>query len=87
MAIQVYTVAIAEQNPLRAVEPEQKRGWTTQDIAGRNIDIAKLTTMLRLTFGERFDICMMHNSYHVEAPRKLSQVNLCSSHDEGNLLT
>jgi hypothetical protein len=48
----------------------------TQDISGRNINAAKLMTMLRKKFGAgAYDVHVMHNSYCIMAPRKLSVVS------------
>jgi len=45
----------------------------TQDISGRNINPAKLTALLRAKFGVgAYAVHMMHNSYCVKAPTKLS---------------
>ncbi|KAH9909792.1 hypothetical protein F4778DRAFT_14900 [Xylariomycetidae sp. FL2044] len=45
----------------------------TQGIPGRNISPAKLTALLRNKFGaEAYSVCMVHNSYTIKAPRKLS---------------
>lgn len=52
------------------------RDWITQEVTGCDVNISKLMTILRVTFGESFDICMMHNGYHVEAPRSLTEVSL-----------
>ncbi|KAF1850769.1 uncharacterized protein K460DRAFT_361536 [Cucurbitaria berberidis CBS 394.84] len=44
-----------------------------QSISGSNIDPAKLTMLLRVKFGAgSYDIYIMHNSYCIIAPRKLS---------------
>lgn len=87
MVIQVSNLATTRQAPPRVLQPDEKKGWTTQDISGRSIDVSKLIKMLRVNFEDSFDIYMMHNCFHVEAPRKLSQVSPSFQCDREKLLT
>ncbi|KAK2122600.1 hypothetical protein NOF04DRAFT_1018870 [Fusarium oxysporum II5] len=43
-----------------------------QEIAGRNMDPIKLLTMLRIKFSGAYEVQMMHNTYSIKAPRRLT---------------
>ncbi|KAH7216176.1 hypothetical protein DER44DRAFT_741722 [Fusarium oxysporum] len=45
-----------------------------QEIAGRNMDPIKLLTMLRIKFSGAYEVQMMHNTYSIKAPRRLTTV-------------
>ncbi|RSL72207.1 hypothetical protein CEP51_011922 [Fusarium floridanum] len=43
-----------------------------QNIEGRNMDHIKLITMLRVKFASEYQVQMMHSTYSIQAPRRLS---------------
>ncbi|KAH7095141.1 hypothetical protein FB567DRAFT_21385 [Paraphoma chrysanthemicola] len=53
----------------------------TQAISGRNIDPVKLKILLRTKFGAgSFEVCILQNSYCINAPRKLSSQDVDDDH-------
>ncbi|KAH6964585.1 hypothetical protein DER45DRAFT_556993 [Fusarium avenaceum] len=55
---------------------EQPDKSARQEIAGRNMDPIKLLTMLRMKFSGAYEVRMMHNTYSIKAPRRLSTVRM-----------
>lgn len=53
-------------------QPTESGQLEAQAVCVGNINPVKLVDKLRLKFGSRFEVHMMHNVYSIRAPKQLS---------------
>ncbi|OBS23297.1 hypothetical protein FPOA_03848 [Fusarium poae] len=69
MSFEVKDITTTSSYEFHLGQPDKS---STQEIAGRNMDPMKLLAMLRIKFADAYEVQMMHNTYSIKAPRRLS---------------